>query len=56
MFKCACLKEKNDRSRWKFIYCLRTELTEGRIQRATYIFDGFLYMVTAIGILIYSVA
>jgi hypothetical protein len=33
----------------------RIKLIEGRIKRATNIFDGFLYMVTSIGNVIYSV-
>jgi len=49
------LKEKNDGSKWKFMYSLRINLIEVRIQRANYIFDGFLYILTATGCLVYSV-
>jgi hypothetical protein len=31
------------------MYSLRINVIEGRIQRVNYIFDGFLYMFTAIG-------
>jgi len=49
------MKKKNVRSSWTFLYCLRTKLIEDRTHRATYIVEGFLCTVTAIGNIIYSV-
>ena len=49
VFEFSSLKDKNDRSNWKFMCSLRIKQIEGRIQRANYIHDRFLYTVTATG-------
>jgi len=52
---CNFERQKNDRSSWTFLFCLRINLFEDCTHRATYIVDGFLCMVTAIGNIIYCV-